>query len=43
MVKKYVTIALTPDTKAKLDSTGRKGQTYDQIVQELLLKWGPGT
>jgi len=39
MVRKYVTIPITPETKSKVDDVGRKGQTYNQIIQELLSKW----
>lgn len=30
------TIAVSKETKKKLDETGNKGQTYDEIIQELL-------
>lgn len=30
------TIQISTETKEKLDERGKKGQTYDQIIQELL-------
>lgn len=30
------TIAVSKETKKKLDEAGNKGQTYDEIIQELL-------
>ncbi len=30
------TIAVSKETKKKLDSRGNKGDTYDEIIQELL-------
>ena len=30
------TIAVSKETKTKLDKRGNKGQTYDEIIQELL-------
>jgi len=36
---KFETIALNPETKEKLNQLGKKGQTYDQIIKELLSKW----
>lgn len=30
------TIAISKETKKKLDERGNKGQTYDEILQELL-------
>lgn len=30
------TIAVSKETKKKLDARGNKGQTYDEIIQELL-------
>lgn len=34
------TIALTHQTRDKLASLGRKGQTFDEIVNDLLKKVG---
>lgn len=32
------TISVSEETKKKLDDIGKKGQTYDEILQELLKK-----
>lgn len=32
------TIQISVDTKKELDKLGKKGDTYDQIIQELLNK-----
>ena len=34
------TVALKPETKVKLNMVGKKGQTYDQIISELVSKTG---
>lgn len=32
------TISVSEETKKKIDDIGKKGQTYDEILQELLKK-----
>ena len=39
MAKKFENVAIIPQTKVRLNEIGKKGQTYDQIIQELLSKW----
>jgi len=35
---KFETIALNPETKAKLNQLGKKSETYDEIVSTLIQK-----
>jgi len=39
MEKRFENVAIRPQTKTRLNEIGRKGQTYDQIIKELLSKW----
>lgn len=36
---KYKYLPIKSDTKAELDTIGRKGQTYDQLISQLIRKW----
>jgi hypothetical protein len=33
---KYTSILIEPDTKERLKAVGRKGQTYSELIDELL-------
>jgi len=35
----HTTIILNKDTKDDLKKLGQKGQTYDDLIQELIKKW----
>jgi len=37
--KKHITISVTGPTKDALDSIKHPGQTYDGVVQELVILW----
>jgi len=37
-MSRLTTVALRPKTKVKLNMMGKKGQTYDQIISELVSK-----
>jgi len=39
MMLNHSTIRITKETRGKLASVGKKFQSYDQIIQELLSKW----
>lgn len=39
---KWTTIALSEETRLKLESLGRKGETYEEILVKLLGKTGDG-
>jgi len=34
----HTTIQISKDTQARLSKLGRKGETYDEIIQKLLAK-----
>ncbi len=36
MVIKYTTIRLSKETKGKLDAIGKKGDSYERIILQLL-------
>lgn len=36
MANKYVMVPVLPETKERLAEFGRKGETYDQLVNRLL-------
>jgi hypothetical protein len=38
MAANYATIPIKPATKSRLDQFGRKNQTYDELVCEILNK-----
>ena len=38
-MKKFTTIALMPDTRDSLASIGKKDQSFDEIIKELIKKW----
>jgi predicted DNA-binding protein len=35
---KYTSISVLPETRARLNALGKKGQTYDDIIAELINK-----
>lgn len=39
IANKYKYLPIKLETKIQLDTIGRKGQTYDQLVSELIKKW----
>lgn len=40
MTQKYALIPVLPQTKNRIDSLGKKGETYDKLVNRILDKTG---